>query len=95
MKNSERLREEMEDLVPPEIKVRKELLYGRWYYIFQHIELGDIGRISVRNGHLKETSLFVAEINAGIDDPDREEKEKILFPIVENISNKMISYFNE
>lgn len=72
--------------------MRKELLYGRWYYIFHHIELGDIGRISVRNVYLKEKSLFVAEINAGVDDPDREEKEKILFPLVENISDKMISF---
>lgn len=93
MKNAEILRREIEDLVPLEIKVRKELLYGRWYYIFRHIKFGDIGRISVRNRHLKETSLFVAEISAGADDPDREEKEKILFPLVENISDKLHSFF--
>lgn len=48
----------MKALIPPEIKLRKELsLEGIWLYIFRHDQLGDIGQMSFQ-GFSKITHIF-------------------------------------
>ncbi|MBP6913848.1 MAG: hypothetical protein KBC00_04580 [Candidatus Levybacteria bacterium] len=91
MDNLLRLRMEMGGLVPPEIRVRKVVLYGKLFYIFHHTELGDVGRISIQN--ITGKTLLTAEINERFEGADRELQEKILFPLVEQISDKMTSFF--
>lgn len=93
MDNLLRLRMEIASLVPPEIRARKEFLHGKWFYIFSHVELGDIGRISIQN--LNGKTLFTAEINDRFEGTDREQQEKILFPLVQQISDKMTSFFGD
>ncbi|MEI7489134.1 MAG: hypothetical protein WCJ72_17340 [Chryseobacterium sp.] len=93
MDNLLRQRMEMAKLVPPGIRVRKEFLHGKLFYIFHHIELGDIGRISIQD--INGKTLLTAEINERFEGPDREQQEKILFPLVEKISDKMVSFFGE
>lgn len=93
MDNLLRLRMEMGGLLPPEIRVRKMVLYGKLFYVFHHVELGDVGRISIQN--INGKTLFTAEINERFEGADREQQEKILFPLVEKISDKMTSFFGD
>lgn len=75
-------------IAPNEIKIRQEFIYKRWFFIFEHEELGTIGRISLRKKDFNRESIFVCEIHAGNNDPDRSKKEKLLFPLLEKISER-------
>lgn len=69
------------------------VLYGNLFYVFHHVELGNVGRISIQN--ISGKTLFTAEINERFEGADRAQQEKKLFPLVEQISDKMISFFGD
>ncbi|PVV53543.1 hypothetical protein [Chryseobacterium sp. HMWF035] len=65
-------------IAPNEIKIRQKFIYKR-FFIFEHEELGTIGRISLRKKDFNRESIFVCEIHTGNNDPTRSKKEKLLF----------------
>ncbi|MCF2221036.1 hypothetical protein H9Q08_17255 [Chryseobacterium sp. PS-8] len=91
----DKLSKELLLIAPNEIKIRHEFIYKRWFFIFEHEELGTIGRISLRKKDLNRESIFVCEIHAGNNDPNRSQKEKLLFPLLDKISERIEFLFQD
>lgn len=76
--------------LPPEVSCRKEILpTGKPFYIFRHVELGDLGRmLIVPNGN---ESQFMFEVTGEEDDPMTDQKKAVFEPIAHDIGNLMES----
>lgn len=66
----------MKALIPPEIKLRKELsLEGIWLYIFRHDQLGDIGQMSFQ-GFSNNYTHFLSQVPGEREDPMTRKREE-------------------
>lgn len=66
----------MKALIPPEIKLRKELsVEGIWLYIFRHDKLGDIGQMSFQ-GFSNNYTHFLSQVPGAIEDPMTKKREE-------------------
>lgn len=75
--------------LPVEVTCTKHLLSdGRYGYVFNHVELGQLGRLLFIPHSTGQTQL-TSEVSGDPDDPMTQRRLKILEPITKDILNKM------
>jgi hypothetical protein len=81
----------MKTLIPPEIKLRKELsVEGIWLYIFRHDKLGDIGQMSFQ-GFSNNYTHFLSQVVGETEDPMTKKREEAFG----ELSGKLIKVMEE
>ncbi|MBF0316380.1 MAG: hypothetical protein HQK50_17080 [Oligoflexia bacterium] len=75
--------------IPPEVSLHKTLLpNGVWTYIFRHLSLGELGRLTFSSSPNEQTQIN-CEVAGDTSDPMTQKRREILEPITEDILKKM------
>ena len=77
--------------IPPEVTCTKHLLSdGRYGYVFNHVELGQIGRLLfIPHSTDPNQTQLASEVSGDPDDPMTQKRLEILEPITKDIQDKM------
>jgi hypothetical protein len=81
--------------LPEAVSLKKTFLPdGVWGYVFQHTQLGELGRLLILP-HPSGESQFVCEVSGDVNDPITQQRQTILAPITQELMAKLAVVFGK